>query len=98
MDRIGQDISRSVERREPAFFVAAMNDLTPTGAVAHLVSRGRLCHPADVINEAASRLSDMGLPRATGHTGRVFGRHDDERGHAHRTLDLVDLISHNPDR
>jgi len=26
MDRIGQDVLRTVERREPAFFVVAMDD------------------------------------------------------------------------
>ena len=98
MDRIGQDVLRTVERQEPAFFVVAMNDLAPAEAVAHLVCRGRLRHPPDVIDEAASCLSDMSLPWATGDTVRVSGRHDDERGHAHRTLDLVDLIAHSPAR
>jgi hypothetical protein len=98
MDRIGQHVLRTVERQEPAFSVVAMNDLAPVGAVAHLVCRGRLRYPPAVIDEAASCLSEMGLPWATGDTARVFGRHDDERGHAHHTLDLVDLTAHSADR
>jgi hypothetical protein len=98
MDRLGQDVLRTVERREPASFVFAMNDLAPAETVAHLVCRGRLRHPPDVIGEAASCLTAKGLPWAAGDTVKVFGRRDDERGHAPGILDLVDLIARTPDR
>jgi glyceraldehyde-3-phosphate dehydrogenase/erythrose-4-phosphate dehydrogenase len=70
MDRIGQDVLRTVERQEPAFFVVAMNDLAPAEAVAHLVCRGRLRHPPDVIDEAASCVRHE---FALGHRGHGQG-------------------------
>ena len=98
MVRIGQDILRTVERREPAFFVVAMNGLAPAETVAHPVFRGRLRHPPGVIGEAASCMSDMVVLWAVRDTVRVFGPHDDGRGHAPGILDLVDLIARTPNR
>ncbi len=47
----------------------------------------------DVIGEEVSCLLDTGLTRAVGHVAKVFGWYDNERGYAHRTVELVETIA-----
>lgn len=47
----------------------------------------------DVIGKPASCLFDSGLTRVVASLVKVLGWYDDERGYAHRTVDLLDLVA-----